>query len=81
MKATVSVRSTVTHVAGVPCRIFEGHTDRGTPVKFLVAIVGVEQEDQSAFEQELKEWPEAEIVPLETLFPEQASVYKEEVAP
>jgi len=68
MKITIVSTSKLTTIEGVPCRVWEGVTDRGVPChvfihRLAVRDVGANCED---FDRELKEcYPAAtEIVPL-----------------
>jgi hypothetical protein len=56
MKATVHSTSKKVHLNGLQTRIWEGHTEKGTPFVMFVALVSVEaQEDNAEFEQQLTE--------------------------
>jgi hypothetical protein len=56
MKIILEPTSKMTAVNGTPVRIWEGVSDAGIPCFALIAIVGVDKdEDSTAFDESLKE--------------------------
>jgi hypothetical protein len=56
MKLTLEPTSKMTKVNGVPVRIWEGVSESGIPCFALIAIVGVDKDENSAeFDEALKE--------------------------
>jgi len=66
MKITIESTDQLTHLDGVPVRVWEGTTEGGTPCKVFVHRIAVDQdEDQVAFEAELQEQlPPGRVVDL-----------------
>jgi hypothetical protein len=69
MKITIESTLKSVQLNGVPARIWEGHTDAGTPVHCYVTRIAVAKDaDATQFERDLKEHraPSAEIqaIPL-----------------
>jgi hypothetical protein len=61
MKLTLEPTATIQNVDGVPCRIWEGATDAGTPVKAWIRTVQPQTHDKAAlavFDAELQALPE-----------------------
>ena len=66
---TITIHSTtkIVHLDGLPCRVWEGKTERGVPILCFVSRVAVNNDaDQSQFEEELREQrnPSAEVVAI-----------------
>jgi hypothetical protein len=56
MKITVESTTQIVEINGVPCRLWEGHTERGIAIHCFITRVAVEDTlDTSQFEQELAE--------------------------
>jgi hypothetical protein len=53
MTVTMTATGDVVDVDGCPCRIWEGRTERGTPVVVLVAMIGSEPEHEDELRREL----------------------------
>jgi len=68
MKITITSTTKLTTIEGVPCRIWEGVTERGVPCHVFVHRLAVRNEGVlcEEFDRELKETypPAAEIIPL-----------------
>lgn len=66
MKLTITATDQITHIEGVPCRLWEGVSEDGVPCKVFVHRVAVHNDhDSSRFEKELAEQlPAGRIVPL-----------------
>lgn len=66
MTLTITPTEKITHLDGVPCRLWEGTAPDGTPVKVFVHRVAVPATaDNSAFERVLQEQvPPGRVVPL-----------------
>jgi hypothetical protein len=61
MKLTLEPTANIQNVDGVPCRIWEGVTDAGTPVKAWVRMVQPQTHDEAAlavFDAELQALPQ-----------------------
>jgi hypothetical protein len=66
---TVTIHSTtkIVHLNGVPCRVWEGQTERGIPIHCFISRIAVEVGlDSSELNAELQEQarPSAEIAAL-----------------
>lgn len=58
MKLTIQNTQAIVELNGVPARVWEGVTERGTPVTCFITRVAVRNEDDaSQFEAELQETP------------------------
>ena len=56
MKAQLESTSKIVELNGVPCRIWEEHTESGIPFHAYIVRVGVDRTlDNSQFERELQE--------------------------
>jgi hypothetical protein len=56
MKVTIESTSRKIDASGVPCRVWEGETERGVKIICLIARVAVkDDQDVSQFEAELQE--------------------------
>jgi len=70
MKATIESTTKITHLNGVPARIWEGQTESGIKIHCYITRVAIDKDDPRAeeFEKELKEQkvpsPEIEAIPL-----------------
>lgn len=66
MQIQIEATDKVTTIDGVPCRLWEGVTERGTKCKVFVHRIAVhESEDSSQFDAELQEQlPPPRAVPL-----------------
>jgi hypothetical protein len=61
MKLTLEPTGNIENVDGMPCRIWEGVTDTGTPVKAWIRTVQPQTHDEAAlavFEAELQRLPQ-----------------------
>lgn len=69
MQITMVSTSHITQLDGVPVRLWEGETLRGTKCKVFVHRIAVaNDEDSSQFEQELKEQLEpGQAIPLRNI--------------
>jgi hypothetical protein len=69
LKVTIESTTKITHLNGVPARIWEGKTASGIPVHCYITRVAVAgDQDTSQFERELQEHsapsPEVRAIPL-----------------
>lgn len=68
VKITITSTNKLTTIEGVPCRIWEGVTERGVPCHVFVHRLAVQSVDNRCeeFERELRETypPTAELIPL-----------------
>ena len=66
MKIAIESTGKVTSIEGVPVRLWEGVTERGTKCQVFVHRIAVhESQDSSQFDQELKEClPPGTFIPL-----------------
>lgn len=56
MKITIESTTKIVEINGVPCRLWEGQTERGVAIHCFITRIGVENGlDTSQFEQELAE--------------------------
>lgn len=55
MELMIESTNTVTTVNGVPCRLWEGITPRGTPCKVFVHMIACRESDETEFAKELEE--------------------------
>lgn len=56
MKLTLESTTRIDEVNGVPCRLWQGQTERGVQVHAYIAMVGVDRDDDaSELERDLKE--------------------------
>lgn len=63
MKIAIESTPIITHLDGVPCRVWEGVTESGTPCKVFVHRVAVHNADNAQqFERELQEQLQPGIV-------------------
>ncbi len=68
MQLTIEPTVTIDRVEGVPCRLWTGTTNEGTPVHVWVRMLSPQTEDAvalSAFDHELEELPSVEKHPVE----------------
>ena len=55
MELLITATDQLTHVDGVPCRVWEGHTEEGVRCLVFVHRIAVpESEDSAAFDRELQ---------------------------
>jgi hypothetical protein len=66
MKITITSTELMTHMDGVPVRLWEGTTEDGAPCKVFVHRIAVgDEHDSSRFDRELSErFPPGRVVPL-----------------
>jgi len=55
MKVTLESTTRIVEIAGVPGRVWEGHTESGIPVIAVITRVAVHQSQHTEFETELRE--------------------------
>lgn len=63
MKLTIEPTNRIETVEGAPCRLWEGVTDRGTPVHVWVRMLSPQTHDEAAlkaFDEELTALPKVE---------------------
>lgn len=70
MKITIESTDSITHLDGVPVRVWNGITEQGVPCKVFVHRLAVHQdEDLAAFERELQEQlPPGRVIDLRHVF-------------
>ena len=57
MKVTLEPRLEFENINGLPCQTWTGFTDKGTPVVFMVATIGLPtREIEEAFVAEMASW-------------------------
>lgn len=66
MKLMIESTDQLTHIDGVPVRLWEGATEDGIPCKVFIHLIAVaNDEDSSAFDRALKaELPPGRVVDL-----------------
>jgi hypothetical protein len=72
MKITVESTTKIVHMNRIPCRVWEGHTERGVPVHVYIPRIAVASDSPAEafaqFEEDLKEQrapsPAVEAIPL-----------------
>ncbi len=56
MKATLEPTSLIVRLNGVPCRVWQGHTEKGIPISAHIALVSVDRDaDASELDAALRE--------------------------